>query len=338
VDSGVHLRPLAGDEAELAELQRVLEGSPRYFEKIRGEGPAADEAHKLWSALPEGRSIREKTVFGMYAGGQLVGCAELVRGYPAPDTAIIGLLVVHESHQRRGLGTRALLQLEHALRGFPEIRRLRLGVMSTNPEAMHFWTGLGFAATGEKRPHHEGKVSSILHVFEKPLSEWIMETERLRLRRFRRGDLDDLAAMLGDWRTMKHYPSVRDRDGARAWLEDAVASYRRWNHGLWVLIERDTGEFAGQVGLVVQTLDTGPAVEIGYMVRRQRWGRGYAPEAGRACLAHARRVFGYRKVIALIDPANTPSQRVAQKLGLEVKRRTTMWDRELDVWGADLET
>jgi RimJ/RimL family protein N-acetyltransferase len=227
------------------------------------------------------------------------------------------------------------LQLEHALRGFPEIERLQLALVEPDAEVGRFWTNLGFVPTGAQEPYRNRKTRATLQWYEKPLSPWVIETERLRLRRFRRGDLDQLADLLADRVVMKYYPSVRDRDGAQAWLEDAQASYYRWNHGLWVLIERDTLAFAGQVGLVIQNLDTGPEVEVGYMVRRQLWGHGYAPEAARASLHYARRVFDYRRVIALIDPANAPSQRVAQKLEMTRRRSTSWWDREIDVWGID---
>ena len=61
-------------------------------------------------------------------------------------------------------------------------------------------------------------------------------------------------------------------------------------------------------------------IELGYHVRTAWQGRGLANEAAAACREHARDVLGLTRLIAIIDPRNRPSQRVAEKLGMAVER------------------
>ena len=62
---------------------------------------------------------------------------------------------------------------------------------------------------------------------------------------------------------------------------------------------------------------------MGYHVRVELQGNGYATEAAAACREHARQVLGLSRLIAIIDPDNKPSQQVAEKIGLRFERDTT---------------
>ena len=90
--------------------------------------------------------------------------------------------------------------------------------------------------------------------------------------------------------------------------------------GLWLLRLRDTGEFVGDCGLTPQQVDGSTEIEVGYHVRTAFQGRGLATEAASACRDFARDVLKAERLIAIIDPHNRPSQRVAEKLGLVVER------------------
>jgi ribosomal-protein-alanine N-acetyltransferase len=59
-----------------------------------------------------------------------------------------------------------------------------------------------------------------------------------------------------------------------------------------------------------------PAVEVGWRLAHEYWGRGYAPEAGRASLDYAFDVIGLDEVVSFTTVANLRSQRVMQKLGM----------------------
>ena len=111
----------------------------------------------------------------------------------------------------------------------------------------------------------------------------ILETERLLLREFVPGDVDALAAVISDPETMRFYPQPRDRAGVESWIERNRRRYRDDGHGLWAMILKSSGEVIGDCGLTRQTVDGVDEIEIGYHVRRDLWGRGFAPEAAGVC-------------------------------------------------------
>jgi RimJ/RimL family protein N-acetyltransferase len=151
----------------------------------------------------------------------------------------------------------------------------------------------------------------------------MLTTARLALREMTPADLDDMAALLGDPEVMRHYPKPRSRDEALDWIEWNQGLYRRYGYGLWLMTLRSTGEFLGDCGLTPQPVGGRPEIEVGYHVRADRQGNGYATEAATAARDYARDVLGLTRLVAIIAPGNEPSQRVARKIGLELTRRTT---------------
>ena len=149
----------------------------------------------------------------------------------------------------------------------------------------------------------------------------IPQTPRLRLREMTPADLPEMAALLGDPEVMRHYPRVKTRDEALDWIHWNQDLYRAHGHGLWLVTLRDTGEFVGDCGLTPQPVDGTTEIEIGYHVRADRQGHGYATEAATACRDFARDALALDRIVAIIDPGNIASQRVAGKIGLARERR-----------------
>ncbi len=143
------------------------------------------------------------------------------------------------------------------------------------------------------------------------------------LREFVPEDVDALTAVLSDPETMRYYPAVLDRAGVAAWIERNRRRYIDAGHGLWAMVLKSSGEVIGDCGLTRQTVDESEEIEIGYHVRRDLWGRGYAPEAARACQQYGFAQLGVERLISLIRPENMPSRRVAEKTGL------TLWKEVL---------
>jgi RimJ/RimL family protein N-acetyltransferase len=147
-----------------------------------------------------------------------------------------------------------------------------------------------------------------------------LPTPRLAFREMTPDDLDDMAALLGDPQVMRHYPHPKSRQEASAWIGWNQRLYRDHGFGLWLLTLGETSEFVGDCGLTPQQVDGVTEIEVGYHVRSALQGRGLASEAAAACRDHARDVFGLERLIAIIDPGNRPSQRVAEKLGMVAER------------------
>ena len=151
----------------------------------------------------------------------------------------------------------------------------------------------------------------------------ILETERLLIRPWQAGDRDAFVAMASDPEVM-HYV----RAGApytEPEVEEFLARQARQESELGVcmgaVVEKSSGEIVGVTG--IQPLGTTGDMEIGWWVRRDRWGRGYATEAGRAAMRHVLDALGRTRVLAIIDPGNDASVAVAARLGFRYDRRVT---------------
>jgi GNAT superfamily N-acetyltransferase len=169
IDPAVTLRVLEGEPADMAALQAVIEGAPRYAELVTGVPPGPADAQSVYTMLPPGKGYEDKFVLGIESNATMVGCIDCIRGYPAANTAYVGLLLVAERHQRRGIGQAACRALEAFVRRWDGITTLRLGALRTNAPAQHFWRVQGFRPTGETKPYRYGPIVTDSLLFEKPL-------------------------------------------------------------------------------------------------------------------------------------------------------------------------
>jgi RimJ/RimL family protein N-acetyltransferase len=143
----------------------------------------------------------------------------------------------------------------------------------------------------------------------------VLETARLRLREMEPADLDFVAAMLADPEVMRYYPQVYSRADAQGWLDRQRQRYVDDGHGLWLVEERESGLPVGQIGLSMQEVEGRRHPEVGWLLHRPFWGKGYATEAGIAVRDAAFARWRYPALISLIRPVNEPSRRVAERVG-----------------------
>ncbi|HEY1939808.1 MAG TPA: GNAT family N-acetyltransferase [Candidatus Angelobacter sp.] len=156
----------------------------------------------------------------------------------------------------------------------------------------------------------------------------IVETARLCLREFTLQDADALEAVLGDPVTMQYYPAAFDRAEIDNWIRRNRARYANDGFGLWAMLLKDSGELIGDCGCFIRDLEGNVEFEMGWHVRRDLWGRGYATEAARHCIEYAFSRLGARRIIALVRPENRSSCKVAEKIGMSCERMI-LW-REYD--------
>lgn len=145
-------------------------------------------------------------------------------------------------------------------------------------------------------------------------------------------DLDRMADLLGDPDVMRFYPRTRTRDEALAWIEWSQRSYAEHGYGLWI-VETHAGEFVGDCGLTWQPVGGRQVLEVGYHTVPAMQGRGYASEAARTCVDLALGPVGETHVVAIINPANVPSRRVAERIGLRVEQETEVRGLPVVVYG-----
>jgi len=150
----------------------------------------------------------------------------------------------------------------------------------------------------------------------KEASGVVLETERLLMRPFREGDIDDYAALSADPEVMRHLSATGEplsREDAWRQMAMFVGHWQLRGYGVWAVEERATGRFAGRIGLHYP--EGWPDRELGWALGRSFWGRGLATEGARAALGYAFGRLGWRHVISLIRPGNVRSIRVAERLG-----------------------
>jgi RimJ/RimL family protein N-acetyltransferase len=166
-----------------------------------------------------------------------------------------------------------------------------------------------------------------------------LETERLVLRPLALEDLDALAAFYADPDVMRHIGSGEaiDYERSRLSLERMLAGFEAEGYGQLGVERKDDGTLMGRCGLL--SWDTaswtptriaesvGPVeTEVGYLLGRDYWGRGYAIEAAAAVRDWTFEHLSLDRLIALVQPANERSIAVARKLGMEP-------DDEVEIFG-----
>ena len=143
----------------------------------------------------------------------------------------------------------------------------------------------------------------------------ILETKRLRLRPFVRGDEEELARHLEDWeitRQLALTPHPFDSDHAEAWIDECLARPNGPKYGLRFAIETPEGTgLAGSAGL--SPGDAG--FELGYWIGRSWWGQGYATEAAFALVDLGFSALNLEEIAALVFGENPASVRVLEKIG-----------------------
>lgn len=160
---------------------------------------------------------------------------------------------------------------------------------------------------------------------------FVLETERLLLRPLAPPDVDELVAMNRDPETIRFLGPLSEQD-ARRRLEASAGDWREFGYGRAAVIERTTGRFLGRVGL--KRWPQFGETELGWALRREAWGNGYATEAARAWLDWAHPNVDVPYITAMIEPANARSLAVAKRLGMTRLRDDVLLGRAVVVFAA----
>jgi RimJ/RimL family protein N-acetyltransferase len=166
----------------------------------------------------------------------------------------------------------------------------------------------------------------------------VLETERLTLRQMNPGDVDALAAVLGDPEAMCYYPAPFTREKVEGWIQWSLKNYADFGYGLWAVVLKASRECIGDCGLTWQRVGYAAErqLEVGWHIRRDLWNRGLATEAGLACRDYARDVIRQSHLISIIGPDNLASQAVAGKLGMEIEREDVLDGKQRLIFGMTL--
>ena len=155
-----------------------------------------------------------------------------------------------------------------------------------------------------------------------------IETARLVLRRVTVDDIEELVRIHAD-PEITRFMGAWDRERALDWLDQVDHNWQAHGYGRVAITDRASGRVLGRTGLMY--LPQFSETELGWTLRRDEWGHGYATEAAQACADWAFRDFELPYLTSLIEPGNERSIRVASRLGMTRLRDDVFADRPMIV-------
>jgi len=147
----------------------------------------------------------------------------------------------------------------------------------------------------------------------------IAESDRFYARLLYPEDLDEIIILEADEEVKRYSGGVRSAIEA----EDYLNTYLDYNKkhktlGLWAVIDKENSSFLGFVCL--KNMDNTNHIEIGYRLHKHAWGRGVATEISKAVMEYGWTKLNLESIVGVVEPGNTASQRVLEKLGLKYIR------------------
>ncbi len=148
--------------------------------------------------------------------------------------------------------------------------------------------------------------------------EYLFKSSRLGFRDWQEEDLDAFAEMNADPEVMAYFPQGLTREETRAYIKRLQKQFRDRGYTYFATEVLKTGDFIGFIGLGWQDYQAPftPATDIGWRLKREAWGKGYATEGARRCLGYAFETLHLERVVAVCPVLNKASERVMQKSGM----------------------
>ena len=134
------------EETDIPEIYQLCIGNPTYYKYMNIE-PTYENLKECLTALPDGKTMQDKTFVGFYDEGRLLALLDLIYHYPDEKTAFIGWFMMNKERQGKGVGTAIVEEIFTFLKekGYYYVR---LGYVKGNEESRCFWTKNGFAPIG----------------------------------------------------------------------------------------------------------------------------------------------------------------------------------------------
>lgn len=164
----------------------------------------------------------------------------------------------------------------------------------------------------------------------------VLETPRLTLRWLTIEDAPFILELLNDADFIRNIGqrNVGDLAAAAAYIEKNIVDggYRKLGFGNFLILEKSSGATVGTCSLV-QRAGLDGDIDIGYALLPQARGKGYAYEASVAVFDFAKFVLKLPRIVGICDPANAPSIRLLEKLGLKFEKRMVLNDKDTSLYG-----
>ncbi len=150
-----------------------------------------------------------------------------------------------------------------------------------------------------------------------------LKTGRLQLRLLTPTDIPSLIELWTNPEVTRYMGGPRDAAKLQQGFTEDLNNPIPETYDLWPVIETSTGQVVGHCGLLAKEIDHQPELELIYLIVQSAWGQGYATEITLALKQYAVEQLKLSRLVALIDPHNTASERVALKVGLQFEKMVT---------------
>lgn len=255
-------------------------------------------------------------------------------GFIGVEDNKIEMLFVASKSFRKGVG-KALLKeaLEQYLKDYPYIL---VDCNEQNAQGLAFYKSLGFKKIGMSKKDSAGRDFPIVHLkidkatlkkaLERETSDsaanaFVCESERVFLRPYTQADFVQLHRILSNKETMHAWGHGFSKKESQEWLEKQLAHYQQYGFGIWAIVEKQSGKIIGNAGLNHTEINlkgkTQKIVEIGYLLHRDFWNKGYGSEVARMCAKYGFETLGLEEAYCLIKEDNLSSLKVAKKLSMQ---------------------
>lgn len=146
-------------------------------------------------------------------------------------------------------------------------------------------------------------------------------SDRLGFRRWQPADTAPFAALNADPTVMQYFPSTQTLAQTEDRIQRIHADFAKYGRGLYAVDVLATQEFIGFIGFLLAGEEYGlpftPCDEIGWRLKQAAWGKGYATEGAKRCLAYGFEELELTEVYAWTAIPNQPSERIMQKIGMQ---------------------
>ncbi|MFD3158732.1 GNAT family N-acetyltransferase (plasmid) [Haloimpatiens sp. FM7330] len=150
------------------------------------------------------------------------------------------------------------------------------------------------------------------------MSEILLESKRMILKSLEETDFYELCKMLKDIEVMYAWEKVYNDEEIYDWIKRMKKSYAENKHGYCLAIDKNTKETIGQIGLLKEKINGKNYTAVGYILKKEYWGKGYATEGAEACIRYAFNNLNVKEVVTDIRPENVASINVAKNIGMHL--------------------
>lgn len=149
----------------------------------------------------------------------------------------------------------------------------------------------------------------------------MIKTKRLILRPWKEEDLEPFAKLNSDPKVMEYFPGLLNAEESNQLAHDIQHKIEENGYGMWAVSIVDVSDFIGFIGLNAIDFSKlpvhfAPAVEIGWRLAAEYWGKGYATEGALACLEYGFETLHLNEIVAFTAVQNRRSRAVMKRLGM----------------------